>query len=120
MEGIAHDRRRLGAESHALSCVEGFRFAPSNGGIAAAHGPHEVLDHPVGVGVVGVKPVEFSIGREVDSGLALGVEDHACSVDDGLLGGEGVEPLRNRIGSYGGGQDVRFGGKGRNGIHDRC
>jgi hypothetical protein len=60
--------------------------------------------------MIDVEAIKFSIGREIDAGLTLGVEDHAGGIDDSLLGRQGAEPIRDRIGADGGGQDTRGAG----------
>ena len=79
----------------------------------AAHGPDEVLDHTVGVWVVDVEAVQLAVGRQVDAGLALGVEHHAGGIDEGLFRGQGLEPFRDGIGADGRGLDGRCAGHGR-------
>ena len=79
--------------------------------VDAGHGTDEIFDHAIRVGVVDVETVKFAVGGEVDAGLGLDVEYDAGGVDDGLLGGECGEPVRNRIGADGGGEDAWFGHK---------
>jgi len=55
------------------------------------------------------KRYSFAVRREVDAGLSLDVEHDARGVDYGLLGWERGEPVRNRIGADGGGEDAWFG-----------
>ena len=114
---FAHHGSRLGAEAHALVGVKGLRFAPADGGIAAAHGRDEVLDHPVGVRMVDVETVEFPVGGKIDPGLALGVEDDPGGIGDGLFGGESVQPAGDGIGPDRGGQDARLAGNRRDCVH---
>jgi hypothetical protein len=57
--------------------------------------------------VVDVEAVELAVGRQVDAGLALEVEDDAGGVNHGLLARQGGEPVRHGIGADGGGEDAR-------------
>ena len=61
----------------------------------------EIVDHPVGIGMVDVEAVEFAVGWQVDASLALNVEDDAGGIGAGLFAGQGREPVRNRIGTNG-------------------
>ena len=66
--------------------AEGCRLAPPDPGADAAKPVHEVLDHPVGVGMVDVEPIQLAVGGEIDAGLPLEIEDDARGIDQGLLG----------------------------------
>ena len=96
-QGAIDDRRRFGAKAHALLSSEFLAFAAAEFRAGAAHRPHEVFNHPVGIGVIGVEAVEFSIGGQVDARLALRVENHAGGVDDSLLGGHGLQPFGDGV-----------------------
>ena len=100
-----HHGRGLGSEAHALFGGELLDLAAAKFRAGAAHGPDEVLDHAVGVWVVDVEAVQLAVGGQVDAGLALGVEHHAGGIDEGLLGGQGLEPFRDGIGADGCGLD---------------
>ena len=59
--------------------------------------------------MIDVEAVEFAIGRQVDAGLPLDVEDHAGGVQAGLLAGQGGQPVGDGVGADGGGEDGGFG-----------
>ena len=97
----------LAAEPHRAHAREGLVVAASDLAADAGHRANEILDHAVGVGMVDVEAVELAIGRQVDAGLALRVEDHAGGVDARLLAGQRGEPVGDRIRADRGGQDCR-------------
>ena len=68
----------------------------------------EVVDHAVGIGMVDIEAVEFAIGWQVDTGLALDVEDYARGIGAGLFTGQRGEPVGDRIGADGSGEDQLF------------
>ena len=43
--------------------------------------------------MIDVEAIEFAIGRQIDAGLALDVEDHPGGVEPRLLARERDEPL---------------------------
>src|SRR5438094_125624 len=54
--------------------------------------------------MVDVKTIQFTVSREVDTGLPLDIKDYARGVEPGLLAGRSDKPVRGRIGSDGGSQ----------------
>ena len=104
-----HDPGWFAAKTHLAFA----RNASGRGGrspIESRQAPHEVVDHAVGVGMIDVEAVELAVGRQIDAGLPLDVEDHAGRVDERLLAGECGQPL---------GDGIRSDGRGENGGH-RC
>jgi hypothetical protein len=65
----------------------------------ALHRPDEVLDHPVGFGMVDIEAVKLAVADDIDAGLLLGRDDDPGGVDQRLLRRRGDEPLRHRIGA---------------------
>ena len=61
------------------------------------HRFHEILDHPVGFGMVDVEPVQLSVRHQVDPRQFLGVEHDRRRVPQRLLAGERRQPVRDRI-----------------------
>ena len=57
--------------------------------------------------MIHVEPVELAVADDIDAGLLLGVDHHARSIDERLLGGQGDEPFRNRVRPDNGGLDTR-------------
>lgn len=110
-EGAGDDTGGLAAEAHRVMAGELLGDGATDLAVDAGHGTDEILDHAVRVGMVDVETVKFAVGRKVDAGLGLDVEHDAGGVDDGLLGGERGEPVRDRIGADGGGEDAWFGHK---------
>ena len=107
-EGTGDDTSGLAAETHRVMAGEFFGDGAADLAIDAGHGTNEVFDHAVGVGVVDVETVELAVGGKVDASLVLDVENYARGVNDGLLGRKGREPVWNRIGTDGGGEDAGF------------
>ncbi len=56
--------------------------------------------------MIDVEAIQFAVGRQVDAGLALDVEDHARRVEARLLARERDEPFGNRIRADGGGANA--------------
>ena len=107
-EGAGDNASGLAAETHRVMAGEFFGDGAADLAVDAGHGTNEVFDHAIGVGVVDVEAVELAVGGQVDAGLVLDVENDARGVDDGLLGRKSREPVRNRIGTNGGGEDAGF------------
>lgn len=119
VKGAGDDAGGLATELHALLGHEFVAVLPRDPGLNAADPLDEVLDHPVGVGMIEVVAVEFAVGGEVNSGRFLEVDDDAGGVEEGLLVGEGEKPVDGREGAHGGGLDAgSFGhvGKVKGGI----
>ena len=64
------------------------------------HRPREVLDHPVGLGMIQVEPVQLAVADYIDARLLLGCEHDARCVGQRLLGRRCGKPVRNRIRTY--------------------
>ena len=92
----------------AFGAREGFVIAAAHLRADARHRPDEILDHAVGIGMVHVEAVEFAIGGQVDAGLALNVEDHARGIETRLLAGQRGQPIGDRVGADGSGEDRGF------------
>ena len=87
----------LAPESHGIVSSKGLIVAPSQVRADAFHGRDEVLDHAVRIRMIDIKAIQFAIGRQVDSGLSLHVENDASRVDQGGFTGQRGEPVGNRI-----------------------
>src|SRR6266849_11121659 len=59
--------------------------------------PHEVLDHPVCLGVVGVEPIQLAIHDQVDPGELLEVQYHSGGGFQHLLPRMRDQPRRDWI-----------------------
>ena len=101
------DARRPGAKAHPRHGPVGHHLVEAHGVADAGHRPHEVLDHPVGLGMVEVEAVELAVADHVDAGLLLGGDDHPGGVDQALLGWRGRQPVGHRVGADDGGLDAR-------------
>ena len=84
-----NNARRAAAEAHARLAAVIQQFLERHLGTDAAHGPGEVLDHPVGFGMVDVEAVKLAVAHHVDAGLLLGVQHDPRGIDQPLLGGVG-------------------------------
>ena len=102
-----HHRRRPGAEAHAALRAIGDQFVEGDGGAHPRHRPHEIFDHPVGLGMIDVEARKFAVAHEIDAGLLLGVDHDARRVDQGLLRRQRQQPVRHRIGADHRGLDAR-------------
>ena len=75
-------------------------------GVDAPELARKVFDHAVGVGMIDVKAVQFAVGRQIDSCIALGGEDNAGGIHEGLFVRVGGKPIGNGIGTNGGNLDA--------------
>jgi hypothetical protein len=89
------------AEAHRVMAGKFLRRRATHDGRNPRHRADEIFDHAVRVGVIDVEAVEFAIGRKIDPGLPLDVEDDASRVDDRLFARQGGEPIRDRVGADG-------------------
>ena len=53
-----------------------------------SHGANKIFDHSVGVGVIHIEPIEFTVRRQINARLALKIKNNPRSVDDRLLTGQ--------------------------------
>src|SRR2546427_13017 len=67
----------------------------------------EILDHAVGIGMIHIETIQFTVGGQVNARLALEIENDARGVEQRLLAGQGREPVRDGIRADGGGEDAR-------------
>jgi len=98
---------RAAAKPHAGLAAVGHEFVERDLGADTGHRSDEILDHPVGLGMVDVEAVELAVADQVDVGAFLGMQHHPGGVDQGLFGWIGGEPCRHRIGADHGGADAR-------------
>jgi hypothetical protein len=108
------DAGRPGAKAHPRHRPVGHDLVEAHGVADAGHGPDEVLDHPVGLGMVEVEAVELAVADDVDARRFLGGDDDARGVDQSLLGRRRREPVGHRVGADDRGLDSRRSG------HARC
>ena len=94
---LLHHARGLTAEPHGVHAREGLVIAAADLGSHTRHWADEVLDHPVGIGMVHVEPVQLAIGGQVDASPTLNVEDHARGIQTRLLAGQDSQPFRDRV-----------------------
>ncbi len=104
------DAGRLATKAHAVQPGEIVRRAAPHEPAHAGHGADEILDHPVGVGMIDVEAIKLAVGRQVDPGLSLNIEYNTRRIDHRLLARKGGEPVGRRIGADGGGEDAGPGG----------
>ena len=89
--------------------LERIRIAEKNTGLLT--GVMQDISGPkIRVGMIDVEAGELAVGRQVDAGLTLDVENHARGINHRLLTWEGGEPIWNRIGTDRGGEDAGLGG----------
>ena len=85
-----HHARGLAAETHFRFGAERRRIRAAGLGPDAAEPVHEVVDHPVGFGMVDIEAVQLAVAYHVDTGLFLRVDDDPRRVHQRLLGRQAV------------------------------
>jgi hypothetical protein len=73
------------------------RNAPSDFTPYAAQLVHEVIDHPVGVGMIHIEAIQFAIGGQVNARLTLEVKHNARRVDQRLLARQRCQPVWDEL-----------------------
>ena len=101
------DPGRTPAKPHAGRAAVLLELLEADRGPHSRHRPHEILDHTVGLGMIGVEAIELAVAHEIDPGALLHVEDDARGIDQRLLARVGDEPLGHRIGADESRQDAR-------------
>jgi len=105
--GRVDHARRPGAKAHAGQRPVGHDLVEGHLVAHALHRPHEVLDHPVGLGMVEVEAVELAVADDIDAGGLLRGDDDAGRVDQALLRRRAQQPLRHRVRADDRGLDTR-------------
>ena len=100
--------RRTRAEFRCRLIAIDDQFLERHARAHAGHRLYEILDHPVGLGMVHVEAVELAVADEIDAGLLLRVDDDARRVDHRLLGRQRAEPVGKRIRADDGRLDARL------------
>ena len=73
----------------------------------SGHRSHKVIDHAIGVGMIDVEAIELAIGRQIDPGLPLNVENDARCVAPRLVARQRNQPIGQGIRADSGGEDSR-------------
>ena len=60
----------------------------------ARHRPDEILDHPIGIGMIHVEAVQLAVGGQIDARLALDIEHYARGIQPRLIR---ARPNRRRV-----------------------
>ena len=55
--------------------------------------------------MIDIETVQFPVGGQFDAATLLGVKDNSGGIEDGLLAGQGREPVDWRVGADGSGLD---------------
>ena len=101
------DRRGLVTKLHFRSGAERSRVAPT---YLTPHAPElvdEILDHSIGVGMIHIESIEFTVRRQIDARLPLERKHSARGVEQCLFAWQRREPVGDRIRTNGGGEDAR-------------
>ena len=72
---------------------ERFPIAAAQTCAHTGHGREEILDHAVGVRVIGIEAIDFAFGGEVYAGLPLDIENDARGIGARLLAGQRGKPI---------------------------
>jgi hypothetical protein len=48
---------------------------------------HEIINHAIGIWMIDIEPVQFSIGRQIDPSFSLDIKNYAGSVQQRLFAG---------------------------------
>src|SRR5439155_15677386 len=94
-----NDAGGFAAIAHFRSCMESGGVEPAHVGTNSAQSQHEIINHPVGIGMVDVEAIEFTVCRQVNASLSLKIEYDARGVKQRLLARQGDKPIWRRIGT---------------------
>ena len=108
-DGAHHRAGRPGAELHAGARAVGDQVIEGETLRDPVHGPHEVLDHPVGLGVIDVEAVKLAVAHHIHACLLLRADHHPRGVHQGLLRWCCDEPVGHGVRADDGGLDTGHG-----------
>ena len=89
--------RGFRAKRHRLHLPKLMPFLPAHLRPNAIQRTDKIVNHPVGIGVIDIKAVKFTIRRHINTVLPLNINDNACRIDECLLSRHRRKPLWNRI-----------------------
>ena len=96
-EWTGDDPGRLRPVRHAGLLLPGSELIEGQLGLDSLERTDEVIDHPVGLGVVDVPAIELPVGDHVDAGEFLGLEHDQHRVAEALAGVVDAQPGGDRI-----------------------
>jgi hypothetical protein len=96
-EWTRDDPGRQRTVGHSGLLPPGAKLVDAQLGLDSLEGTDEVIDHPVGLGVVDVPAIELPVGDHVDAGQFLGLEHDHHRVAEALAGVVDAQPGGDRI-----------------------
>jgi hypothetical protein len=96
-ELVDDDAGRPAAKAHAGRAAVFDEFLERDRGPHARHRAHEIFDHAVGLGMIGIEAIEFAVADKIDPGALLGMEHDAGRIDQRLLARIRNQPIGDRI-----------------------
>ena len=101
-----HDSGWPGTETHLPDARELIHVLQTDLCAHTGERAHEVINHAVGIGMIDIKSIEFAVGRQINTCLALHVKYHARGIQERLLDDTGA--VRRFVNVYVNEEDIRF------------